>query len=341
MDEKKYIANYNKRAVNPMWPSKYQYHVRYTMRWRTRLLMEHEANPGTFITLTYAPGVEPQDRLKTRPPQKPSNEELREVIKTDLKNFWQAIRNASNRGKYVVKRNGLAVYGSDGKRQYCPFPKIDKSSFRYYAVTERGSEEFTQRLHVHAIIFGWPNNPASTLALWSFWPFGRIDVEPLNGTRINYVTKYIHKRVHAPEFVSLKSNGIGLSWLTDERKQSFLDRRSFAFHIDGKAYFLSAYLKKKVFTDEELLKELNAALIDEILQKRQEAAEKEFSTESPLCKFFLAYRLWEFEYDSKLDQMQMHLVTELNECDVGKYVHFRDFEIDEQVRYPRMLNKRI
>lgn len=337
--QKMYVAPYNFRARNIMWPSKYRYHIRYTMRWRTRLLMEHEANPSTFITLTYRPGVEPEDRLSIHPPQKPTPEDLRQVLKTDLKNFFQLIRDAADRGYYYLRKDGKKVR-ENGQFVKCLFPKLDLTKLKYYAVTERGAEEFTSRLHFHILVFGWPNNPATTQALWSLWSFGRIDVQNTTDSRINYVTKYIHKRVHAPEFISLKSNGLGLSWLTDARKQSFIDRKSFVFHMNGKSYILSSYLKKKVFTDEELLRELNEQLINDIIEKK-DAEAREKMRESTLCKFFISYNLQQIQYDPELDQFYFTHVNSLSECDVGTYFHYHEFDIDERVRYPRLLTKRI
>lgn len=100
---------------------------------------------------------------------------------------------------------------------------------KYFACGEYGGE--TYRPHYHAIIFGLFNDLESKDQIKIAWGKGLIDVGTAEPNSINYVAKYIDKQLSdtlEDEFYTqhgleapfrLSSNGLGLTWLIDNKDQ--------------------------------------------------------------------------------------------------------------------------
>lgn len=215
------------------YPSKYKQLVNYTLNWRTRNVMEAAAQPTLFVTYTFNPEHYPKNFVDNID------------VKSTLKDIWQ---------KYTKRlRRSLEYHGYN-------------IPFKYYAITERGDDG---RLHYHVLLFGFEhstfksrNKKGQLVDLVNFspitdiieksWGLGFVFFESACPENINYVTKYLHKRKISPDYISLKSNGIGLSYLSPNRLKHFQDSECTEFHINGHTYYMPRYIKSKVFTPEQI-----------------------------------------------------------------------------------------
>ena len=238
------------KSADLRFPSRYKKLTSYTLSWRNRLQLEASSCQCMYVTFTYA------DEHYIEPC---------EDIPGILKKSWQDFL---HRFEYYRKRDNL--------------PK-----FKYYVISERGDDG---RLHFHALFFGFTfqtfraKNKKNQMVeyvvfnqvtqdLLNAWGNGHCVFNGANGKAINYVTKYIHKRVVSGDYISLKSNGIGLGFLDDAKKKFFKDNDQQFFRLGNKVVYLPRYLKKKIWTDDEEYKEMNERLAEKISKR-----------ESALCK---------------------------------------------------------
>lgn len=225
--------------VDTRFPSRYKKLTSYTLNWRTRLTFEAAASPCMFLTMTYDDAHYVDDIAK---------------LKKDFQQFRQNLK------------------------QYLGYTHPEYAKFRYYAITERG-ENGTERLHFHALIYGFPYQTYRTKhegkfvdmvqfnewtdLITKYWPHGFVFFEAANGTAINYVTKYIHKRLVSGDYISLKSQGLGLSFLDPAKLAFFKDNEQTTYKIGTRTYFLPRYLKQKIWTDKEELSLINEKIARE------------------------------------------------------------------------------
>lgn len=247
-------------AADLRYPSEYKKLKSYTLNWRTRLVFECQANPCMFVTFTFDDehyNVDDHDD---------------DIRKAKLKKCWQ---------NFIMRF-----------RSHCKYYGIDDSRFKYYTITERGDDG---RLHFHALIFGFDYDAFQsknkngqrvlyvrfnhvTEALEKTWSNGYCVFEAACPQNIEYVTKYLHKRKVSGDYISLKSNGLGLAFLDDAKKTFFKETDTQYFHIGRKKYYLPRYLKKKIWTDDEEYKAMNARLAQKIDEEEYiKAANKEKS----------------------------------------------------------------
>lgn len=244
------------------YPSEYKKLKSYTLNWRTRLIFESCANPCMFITFTFDDENYNVDDL---------DDELR---RGKLKKCFQDF--------------------SKRFRSNCKYAGIDTSRFKYYAITERGDDG---RLHFHVLFFGFDyksypskNKKGQRIMLVEFneitdlitksWGNGFVFFEAVCPENIKYVTKYLHKRRISGDYISLKSNGIGLSFLDDAKKNFFYTTDQQTFKIGRKTYFLPRYLKKKIWTDEEEYKAMNERLSKKIEEEERKQVENTQKSEN-------------------------------------------------------------
>ena len=132
--------------------------------------------------------------------------------------------------------------------------KAHKNKIKYYAVGEYGGN--TKRPHYHAIIFNVFNTDNIQLS----WDLGHTQIDECNSKTIAYVTNYVmkQKKFHTSidyrqrEF-SLMSKGLGLSYLTDKKKEYYKNHLNPYLVIeDGKKLPIPRYYKNKIFTEQEL-----------------------------------------------------------------------------------------
>lgn len=297
------------------YPTRYQYLRNHSLQWSTRLQMEHKVNPAIFLTLTFEPGSEPEQLMSKEDLSIISDEQLsikerRKPYSNVLSLIWANYMKAL--------RNHLVRDGVFTAEEYKNLP------LRYYAITERG-ENNTERLHFHALLFGLPHKTFKgrnkdgkvvdyveyspiTDIITKCWSHGFVFIEGCNGRAINYVTKYIHKRMAWPEYVSYKSNGLGLSYMTPARVAHLKSSLKTEFHIDGKKFYMPRYIKAKCLDPDELAKINEPFLIEkvekELYNKQLDLAEN--AKESALClKKFLVYPPEKFpflyEYEETTD----------------------------------------
>lgn len=124
--------------------------------WRQRLYEELKVSKGQFITLTF------------------SDESL-----------------AALQEELHVTHQCNAVAGLAVRRFLERYRKSRGHSVKHLFITELGSKENSERLHLHGIIF---NESMTTEELSRFWKYGRVDIGyACNEKSINYIVKYMHK----------------------------------------------------------------------------------------------------------------------------------------------------
>lgn len=208
-------------AVQPFFTTRKEYLKKYAYNWRTRLLMEYERRKTYFLTLTFddkhLPIGTPEQQLEWA---------------TDcLQKFFKRLRSK-------VEYHDIGL------------------NFKYYAVTENGEE--LGRLHFHVLLFcDGTNKPIlnhrTAVPLFRLidetWQQGRTQIRVADRKKIYYVTKYIFKRCFDVLYHSWKSNGLGLSYMT-EKLINFLRIHVQSFiHLGGQVRFLPRFIRDKVFDD--------------------------------------------------------------------------------------------
>lgn len=219
--------------VDTRFPSNYKKLVNYTLSWQTRNIMEASGSPTMFVTFTYNPEHYVEDRL------------IDGDIRFSLKDDWQRF---TKRLRINLERSGYDI------------------PWKYYVISERGDDG---RLHFHALLFGFEhtcfdsvNKKGQRVQYVNFspitdiinksWGQGFTVFEAACPENIRYVTKYLHKRRISPDYISLKSQGLGLSYLTPNRIKHFQETETATFHLNGKQYYLPRYVKGKIFSKEQL-----------------------------------------------------------------------------------------
>jgi len=159
--------------------------------------------------------------------------------------------------------------------------KIEPKKIKYYACGEYGEE--TYRPHYHAIVFGWNSDNQyflrydkgkkmmSSKELDDLWRFGENTIDLVNLKAINYVTKYITKKLYgemAEEFYgsnevpfNLMSKGLGYEWYKKNcQKDEFL-------RINGKDVMIPKYYRRKNDIKIEELAELPISKEEKLYKK--------------------------------------------------------------------------
>lgn len=124
---------------------------------------------------------------------------------------------------------------------------------RYFFISELGDKDHhTGRLHFHGLFFGTDKDTMSYALQRSKWPHGNSWTGYVQYKTCYYLTKYMLKQQGDYKPIMLLSRGIGLSYVTDDRKQWHIngfDFRDFIKH-DGRVYSLPQYYKLKMFSDD-------------------------------------------------------------------------------------------
>jgi hypothetical protein len=129
---------------------------------------------------------------------------------------------------------------------------LDGRKIKYFACGEYGDNTF--RPHYHLILLGVDFFGEDVKKVKCCWPFGFVKVYPLNQTRINYVTKYITKKLFGREATKevygenlppfqLQSQGLGLRFALENEEQI---RRNLLVTMYGKKAGLPRYYRKKL-----------------------------------------------------------------------------------------------
>lgn len=207
---KKPVYDYYRKMAP--YPTRKEYVQKMVSSWRRRLHMESFNSTSYFGTLTYAP-----DSL-------PSNKVRMDVLKQTIQKFWKRFR-------YLLSLEYPCVHA------------------KYYLVSERGDKH--DRLHYHFCLF--LSHPIRLIVLRDLldrsWKLGRTNLKMLTPRLVNYVTKYIHKRYRGSEVLSLKSNGIGMSYVTPDFLHRQRKRNTRYVHIGGRKVFLPRYIWLKIYPD--------------------------------------------------------------------------------------------
>ncbi len=194
------------------FPTKKEYVQKMVSNWRRRLHIESLNSASYFGTLTYADDFLPSKKVRM------------DVLKKEVQRFWKRFR-------YLLSSTYPSVH------------------VKYYLVSERG--DHTDRLHYHFCMF--LSSPLRLVVLRDIldraWHLGRTNLKMLTPRMVNYVTKYIHKRYGGSEVLSLKSNGIGMSYCTPDFICRQKRRNTRYVHIGGRRIFLPRYVWLKIYPD--------------------------------------------------------------------------------------------
>ena len=116
---------------------------------------------------------------------------------------------------------------------------------KYFYCTERGDK--SNRLHHHMLLF-----TDSSIEIGNYvsneWKLGFVSLGQCNIKTIKYTTKYILKN----EKRAYMSKGLGISFLTQEKKNFFREKGEFTIRTGGTNRILTRYYKEKIFTKDEL-----------------------------------------------------------------------------------------
>lgn len=194
------------------YPTRKEYVQKMVSNWRRRLHMESLNSTSYFGTLTFSESALPSNKVRM------------DVLKSQVQKFWKRFR-------YLLSNTYPSVH------------------VKYYLVSERG--DLTDRLHYHFCLF--LSHPIRLVVLRDIldraWKLGRTNLKMLTPRMVNYVTKYIHKRYGGSEVLSLKSNGIGMSYCTPEFIQRQKRRNTRYLNIGGRRIFLPRYVWLKIYPD--------------------------------------------------------------------------------------------
>lgn len=143
--------------------------------WSLRLEHEYlDSDSAFFITLTYNEEYIPRTKHG-----------IHTLHKKHIQNYIKRLRN--DHVKYVTKQLKI-------EKKYV---KEYSKKIRYFAVGEYGSK--TERPHYHILLFNY--DIANLAPIASQWKntntgnsFGHVDIGTVNGSSINYVTKYMFKK---------------------------------------------------------------------------------------------------------------------------------------------------
>ena len=194
------------------YPTRKEYVQKMVSNWRRRLHMESLNSASYFGTLTFSQYYLPMNKVRM------------DALKSQVQKFWKRFR-------YLLSHKYPCVH------------------VKYYLVSERGDKR--DRLHYHFCLF--LSHPIRLVVLRDIldraWKLGRTNLKMLTPRMVNYVTKYIHKRYGGSEVLSLKSNGIGMSYVTPEFIQRQKRRNTRYINIGGRKLFLPRYVWLKIYPD--------------------------------------------------------------------------------------------
>ena len=92
------------------------------------------------------------------------------------------------------------------------------------------------------------------------WKLGRTQIRKSSEKKVYYVTKYIFKRCFDKLYHSWKSQGLGLSYMTDELIHFLRVHIQSFIHLGGKVRYLPRFIKQKIF-DDDMLSQINEPYI--------------------------------------------------------------------------------
>jgi len=190
--------------------------------WSFRLQYElKKATSATFLTLTYNDeNIKQKNGFKT-------------LHKKDLQNYFKRVRHET--------------------------PKI-----KYYAVGEYGSKY--GRPHYHAIVFNSDNDTLRDKWSINGETIGRVSTDSVTPASIHYVTGYVigkygnidkygmpvlteEDKLKEKPF-AIMSKGLGVDYVEKAAKYH-IENKTFTAKHEGHKFYLSRYLKMKIFINEE------------------------------------------------------------------------------------------
>lgn len=229
---------------HPFYMSRLEYLKKYNYNWRTRLMMEFEKHRTYWLTLTFDDEHLPHEYYD---PKQKRIISVREQATDIIQRFWKRLRSKCD-------------YHSFGLH------------FKYYAVSENG-EEFN-RFHIHALVFADGTSPVlqekTAKPLFRLidetWKLGRTQIRVADAKKIRYITKYIFKRCFDDSYHSWKSNGIGMSYMSQYLTDYLRIHLQDFIHLGGKVRYLPSYIRHKIF-DDDMLYQVNERYMSHLPSK--------------------------------------------------------------------------
>lgn len=188
--------------------------------WRQRLSEELKVSKGKFITLTFS-----EESIKKLAEELEVDGQCNAVAGLAMRRFLERWR----------KKHGKSV--------------------KHFFITELGSKDKTERLHLHGILF---TESLTNENLTELWKYGKVDIgNRCNEKAVNYIVKYIHKPdIEHPAYQpqTFCSAGIGKDWVKGREgayKYSSKKTREYYTLESGQRIGLSMYYRNHFFSEEE------------------------------------------------------------------------------------------
>lgn len=187
---------------------------------------------SAFLTLSYS-----DDYITSTGEFDEKGNEIFTLVKKDLKAF-------------------LNTFITENRRYNNAVPILQKYGFKYkkityYAIGEYGGKFC--RPHYHVLIFNF--HPDLKSVIEKKWSKGFVDIRPVNGARINYVTSYVitgrKDFTEKENHFALISKGFGKDYISTVLKMIQKDQELFIVN-QGKKQALPQYYKRLVLTTPEL-----------------------------------------------------------------------------------------
>lgn len=226
------------------------------MEWSFRMLTElQEAKTAYFVTLTYAPETAPYNKYG-----------VKELRLDDLQKYFKRLRINTKRSN---KKSIITL-------EHLKNNLTENDKIKYYAAGEYGEER--GRPHYHAIIFN-----ASTTEIRKAWPHGNVDIGEANEASINYLMKYLDKRLgqkqdkrKTAEFNTM-SEGIGKSYI--KKMKAWHKQNLDVLYVrmkNGILVPMPRYLRKQIFTKDEM--DQQVLMVEDILKEIKDEKIEEYGS---------------------------------------------------------------
>jgi len=260
--------------------------------WVFRMLQESKryADPGRFITLTYAPHSVPISPHGFMTLTKGYEDVPCDPSRFDSKRLCCWPR------KYSYKKD-LCCFTKYMKRLRKLCGEYPGPPLKYYAVGEYGSQ--TKRPHYHMILYNieapmFPigkddrgNMKYKCRVIEKCWPFGTVDIGGLSSDSAAYCAKYVSKPRRIPEHkrddrvkeFSIMSKGLGDNYISDAILKYHQDdlSRNYLTLPGGYMKALPRYYRVRLYDDDQRLVQ-NRKIVKEVkvldMKRRDDFARK-------------------------------------------------------------------
>lgn len=166
--------------------------------------------------------------------------------------------------EYIKTKNGFATLQKKDFQNYFKRVRHENPNLKYYGVGEYGTKN--RRPHYHAIVFNADNDTLREKWSVNGESFGIVSCDTVTPASIHYVTGYIIGKYgnideHGLPVLSeedkakdkpfaIMSKGLGKNY-AEKAAKYHIENETFTAKHNGQKFYLSRYLKMKIFINEE------------------------------------------------------------------------------------------